>query len=657
MVIEQKQDDQIVFGSRIIETGIDAEDLPFVKQALSGKIYSSKYSFISENIQNATDIHKEVNTDKKVKVGFDIDDSGRFIFFQDWGTGISLDLMENVVAKFGKSTKRNDNNANGGFGIGFFANLAFTDKCFIITNVNGFEYTYLLTDNNGAEFQLLTTKETNEPNGTIIKVYISSGYYEFKEVRDNLRRLAAYFEGVDCSEFSYPLVKNEHFYFSQDFDGDDNIHICYGKGYYYPVPWKLLNIKPIPIKVAIPFNTGELKPSLNRETLQLEKSHLELIETKLLNLMSYFKANVKTEFDDIYEYLEAKKGSKVEFVKGLWISYNDLGINDLVYTPLKELELKEILPDLSWGSINKTKCELTRNNTGYCNRHYKSLLIKDKDLLNTKYFRNYVQGATVIDFPRINLNKWIAFLKLKRFPKSEWRRLINLYSDWFKTEFKVTTFTELRDSQEFKDYVAEEKKNIVRQQSCKRDSVTWIARWGKNEKSVVWDSNLSENNGDKIYVTNKTPKDKIEFLMSLISNTKIQMIRSKVENYDWVEEDNIVATVYYSMVISEFLDSNVKWIKIAKQCLSKDISLIIKKLEDFTYHNKTVVSVKIDDFKKTLGKLVELHGLTDHISKDLEIIENLVKEYEYFNWMDHDYYRPEKAIKMFNYIQSLKSNQ
>ncbi len=655
MILNTDINSSISFVNETYETSVDAADLNKLKLILSSSLYSDQYSFIREIVCNSLDANEFVKSDKKVEITFNIDESGKYLSIKDYGTGLSPQFVKDTFSKIGKSTKELTNDFRGCFGLGRMSLLSYQDSAFFISNYEGFEYTYMISKENGVTFNLLSSKETTEPNGTTVKVYLRKEWRETDTIIKEIQNKCAYFEGIKCDYLTSPLIKNEHFYYCNDFIGDNNIHIALG-GVYYKLPWNKLGMKPISISVAIPFEIGSLPVTPNREELRIEKHHLELIETKLLNLMSYLKANVKTEFDNIHEYLAAKKGSKVEFVKGLWISYDDLGIENLVYTPLKELNLKDILPDLYWGTINKTKCELTRNSRGYCDKYSKRLLIKDKDLLNTKYFRSYVQGNTVIEIPRLNLHKWITFLQLKRFPKSEWRRLINFYMNWFEKEFKVTTFTELRDSQEFKDYVTEEKKNIVRQSSYKRDSITWIARWSStNEDFTVWDSNLSESNGDKIYVTNKTPKYKVEFLMSLISNTKIQMLKAKEENYEWVEEDNIVATVYYSLVVSKFLDTNEKWIKIAKQCLSPEVSKSLKKLEDFTYSNKVTISSKSYQFKESLKKLVDLHSLTDPISKELEFIEEQIKEHEYFNWMKHEYYRSEETTKLFNYIQSLKN--
>lgn len=655
MILEIENSKSIIFGGETYETSIDAKDLVKLKYIVSTALYSDNFSWIREITANSLDANVFVNSDKKVEIAFGTDNNGKYLYIRDYGIGLSPEFVENTFSKIGKSTKSTSNKEIGGWGLGRCSILAYQDSAFFISNYEGVEYTYMISKENGVTFNLLSSKPTDESNGTTVKVYIKKEWRETDTIITEIRNKCAYFEGIKCDYLLNPLVKNDNFLFSKDFDGDNSIHISLG-GVYYNIPWDKLVIKPINISVAIPFTIGSLPVTPNREELRLEKQHLELIETKILNLMSYFKANVKTEFDNLNSYLHVQSYGSVEFVKGLIISYKDLGLDCIEYTPLKELKLKNILPNLEWSIINKTKIKRQGDNIKYQSIHNKQFLVNDKNYLNTKYFRQFVDGKKVIELPKFTLNKWKQFLELKRFPKSEWRRLINLYLDWFKNEFNVQTFTEIKESQEFKDYIIEEKAKVSKSIGIRRDSITWIARWNENDHSgnrkVVWDSNLSENTKPKVYVTNKTPKDKVEFLMSLIGNN-MQLMKAKEEDYEWVEGDNIVAKVYYSLVLNKFLNDNKHWINIAKQCLDTQVNDLIKDLENFEKDNSVKISSENNQFKETLLKLITLHNLTDPISLKLTKIELLIIKYPYFKWMTYNYYNKSLAIDFHNYIQNL----
>lgn len=117
MIIKQEEN-KIFSTGQVIETGISLEDVTHLKTLFSGGLYKDKYSFIAEMVQNATDVHKLIGTDKLVEVYFDRDEMGDYLAIQDFGTGISPKLMENVISKFGASTKRDSDLFHGGKGIG-----------------------------------------------------------------------------------------------------------------------------------------------------------------------------------------------------------------------------------------------------------------------------------------------------------------------------------------------------------------------------------------------------------------------------------------------------------------------------------------------------------------------------------------------------------
>ena len=118
MKIQEAASNQKTWGGKAIQAGFSEKDLPKLMGLMSGGLYKDAYSWIPEIVQNAVDIHIETGTDKKVIIGFDTDTNGAYLYVEDFGTGISLELMNNVVSKFGASTKDHSNNFIGGKGIG-----------------------------------------------------------------------------------------------------------------------------------------------------------------------------------------------------------------------------------------------------------------------------------------------------------------------------------------------------------------------------------------------------------------------------------------------------------------------------------------------------------------------------------------------------------
>jgi hypothetical protein len=95
---------------------------------------------------------------------------------KDSGVGISPDRIENIYIKYAESTKRNDNNQIGGFGLGSKAGFAYSDSFTIITNFEGVKYNYacFIDETKLGKMAMLSKEPTAEANGTTIIVPVKS---------------------------------------------------------------------------------------------------------------------------------------------------------------------------------------------------------------------------------------------------------------------------------------------------------------------------------------------------------------------------------------------------------------------------------------------------------------------------------------------------
>src|ERR1700687_317388 len=93
---------------------------------------------------------------------------------KDSGIGISPDRITNVFLKYGSSTKRNDNNQIGGFGLGAKSFFSYTDSFTITTIVDGFKRVYVahIGTNNQGRLDLISTEPTTEESGTEVQVAV-----------------------------------------------------------------------------------------------------------------------------------------------------------------------------------------------------------------------------------------------------------------------------------------------------------------------------------------------------------------------------------------------------------------------------------------------------------------------------------------------------
>ena len=124
---------------------------------------------IREIIANALDVTK----DKKVDIQLPTQIEPNFIV-RDFGCGLSREDMLGLYTKYGKSTKRESNESIGGFGIGRFAPLSYTDS-FIVRSVHqGHKHSYIIRvdEQDDTIVSQIESQPTKEADGIYVQVGI-----------------------------------------------------------------------------------------------------------------------------------------------------------------------------------------------------------------------------------------------------------------------------------------------------------------------------------------------------------------------------------------------------------------------------------------------------------------------------------------------------
>src|SRR5690606_23189269 len=142
---------QISFGVRSNRVARMAESSAFF-HILSASLYSIPLLAVArEIICNADDAHKQNNVDRPIEITFS--ESENMISVKDFGPGIPDDLMDDIYLVFGESTKKTDDKATGGFGLGSKAPWALVDQFYVTSCHNGTKTIYTLVksdpDNEG----------------------------------------------------------------------------------------------------------------------------------------------------------------------------------------------------------------------------------------------------------------------------------------------------------------------------------------------------------------------------------------------------------------------------------------------------------------------------------------------------------------------------
>jgi hypothetical protein len=200
-------------------------------QILSSSLYSDTITAIIRELStNAVDSHNSVGKgDVPIKVHLPTSLESYF-GVSDQGIGMDDKDVEVVFCTYFDSTKNDNNDDMGGFGIGGKAPYSYT-KNFTITAVkDGIKrlYTAFINDEGLPELARLGQFETTEPNGVDIQVPVK----DTSDAREFVNKAKSVFAGFDVMpEFNISEFKPYEFSFTES--NIDDVKF-YNKSYYSP---------------------------------------------------------------------------------------------------------------------------------------------------------------------------------------------------------------------------------------------------------------------------------------------------------------------------------------------------------------------------------------------------------------------------------------
>jgi len=318
MILESKTDTLVLEDGEVQESTnmeIDADSHIFLMRMLS-KFYSDHIgSPIRETASNALDSHKASGTTDPIIVSLKRNKDGNYEFsVEDFGLGLDDQDVENIIKKYGKSTKRLSINQLGAFGLGFKSCLAYSTSFYFIGRKDGIERKWMMyeSDDESNKIDLLCESETTERNG--VKVIIPVKYSDSRDFLDKIKEQLAYFESVyfDCGieNKDIKIFRNDLFQWSS-LSVDNSLHICLGD-VYYPLDYDKLGIPRIFCPIGLRFSlTDGIFPVPNREQLKYTAEAKKIILSKITQVAEYFvgkyNENVKetNEPKDVFNYFRS----------------------------------------------------------------------------------------------------------------------------------------------------------------------------------------------------------------------------------------------------------------------------------------------------------------------------------------------------------------
>lgn len=245
----------------------------------------------------------------------------------DSGPGISENDVFNVFAKYGSSTKRNDDVAVGMLGIGSKSGFAYADTFNIISKNGGKRKVYVATldESDKGLISLLHEEDCGDETGLTIEVAIDTG--DIEEVTDKAKMLFTFFDPVPKINTTLPTWASDKLKNSETgtlFDGDgsrftgsrmwidgEDGSLRFGKGSWfaqmgcivYPIDLEQITGEykdRIPSYISnlagiVKFEIGELSISASREDLRYTEATKKALATKLDDMISQFVLQILTD--------------------------------------------------------------------------------------------------------------------------------------------------------------------------------------------------------------------------------------------------------------------------------------------------------------------------------------------------------------------------
>jgi hypothetical protein len=294
-----------------IGMSLDLDSAQVLMQMLSKNLYSDAIgSTIRECASNALDSHRRAGVDAPVIVKLSKTNNNSYEFsVEDFGTGLDADDVENIISKYGKSTKRNSTTELGMMGLGFKAPLAYASSFYFTTRKNGVERKYMMYE--GEEVNSIDLlHETLTPHSNGVKVTIPVKWSDSYDFKTKIKEQLAYFESVyfdvDGMDNQFSIFRSEH-YQKSELCPDHDLHVCLDN-VYYPLDFDKLGIKRIDVRLGLKFSlTDGIFPTPNREALRYTQEAKQIILDKITTVANDFMTKYNdtiVDTDDVRTAIE-----------------------------------------------------------------------------------------------------------------------------------------------------------------------------------------------------------------------------------------------------------------------------------------------------------------------------------------------------------------
>jgi len=316
---------------------------------LSSSLYSNpKLAIIRELSTNANDAHKQAG---KEDYPFNLHlptPSEPFFNIRDYGDGIPEDLIYNIFTSYFVSTKTEDENQTGCFGLGSKTPFSLVDEYEVISYCEGKKKTYKMSKKNGLPcVEKIAEEDWTKDTGLEINFKWSADrewqYEEWNNEANNFFRGTSFLPNVntfnDNPDFNWDdFMKDRDFHSFNSIEIEHSYHpnICINvAGVNFDVDYRDLRAKGEALKetlqkagvkrINIVANKSDVTLTPSREVLHYDDKTVDFICKNVLKVIDEYYKKINDKFDE-YNYADALKLQKNQ-------SY-DIDLNDKFRTKI-----------------------------------------------------------------------------------------------------------------------------------------------------------------------------------------------------------------------------------------------------------------------------------------------------------------------------------
>lgn len=494
------------------KASIDTNSLGHIFSIVSSGFYSRKKdSIVREIASNCFDAHKEAEVNMPVIISIDrsLEDDTYSLIFRDFGNGMSPDTMNSVYNKLFNSTKRDNNDFIGGFGLGSKTPFTYTNSFYITTINEGFKYEYVYTksslvpdlislhgwEEDVSEVVVTTPKskkavgyKTEEHSGTTITIPLENRE-DALEFITSIKKELGYFDEVFVKIHPslgiynnvYSIYKRNGLLYKTDSQYSNSFHIVLGQ-VCYPIDWKELNIREVALPLGIQFEIGELQVTPNRENIIYTDEAKILIKDKIFKAFKEVNTLIEEKYKeeettDLIYYLD-NRDKKITISFGNYNVYINKEYLEkpvkLVFTPLKHLPITIPNNPLFYYQSTHKLMDGKASPYNYENislRYTNNYILKDIPISNRAniYINNYFSTRCFL----------IEKTKLSRFVYKEFCDILGLYTYKTPTRYELLDRDNTLDSHYHYDSKGNRKELILNKLSIIKEYIKVIDTYFK----------------------------------------------------------------------------------------------------------------------------------------------------------------------------------